>query len=223
MRHAAIRICVDEPDYSGIPEKRYEWEQSVYGNIEEVLPHDAPKPLGKYVQITQYVDANLYHCMLTGRSVTDIVTLVNKTPIVWYSKKQNTVETATYGSEFVAARTCTEQGIDLRTTLHYLGVPIRTRTYMFGDNESVVNSSSLPHAKLHNRHTVLSFHRVQEAIASGIIEFHYLKSEKNVADLLSKHWGYQQVWQLLQPLLFWEGDTADLFDEDTRVANKQNG
>ena len=67
----------------------------------------------------------------------------------------STVETATYGAEFVSARTCVEQLIDLRITLRYLGVPIRERSYMFGDNESVVNSSNLPHAKLHKRHTAL--------------------------------------------------------------------
>ena len=66
-------------------------------------PHDAPKPLGKYVTLTHYVDVNLLHDLITGRSVTGILHLINKTPIDWYSKKQATVETATYGSEFIAA------------------------------------------------------------------------------------------------------------------------
>jgi hypothetical protein len=162
--------------------------------------------------LTHYVDANLYHDMITGRSVTGILHLANKTPIDWYSKKQATVETATYGSEFCAARTCTEQIIDLRTTLRYLGVRIRERSYMFGDNETVVESSIRPHAKLHKRHTALSFHRVREAIASKFIVFYHIPGVINPADVLSKHWGYQQVWKLLQPLLFWQGDTADLLD-----------
>jgi hypothetical protein len=54
------------------------------------------------------------HDIASGRSVTGILHLVNKTPIEWYSKKQATVETATYGSEFVAARVCVEQIIDLQ-------------------------------------------------------------------------------------------------------------
>jgi hypothetical protein len=67
------------------------------------------------------------HDINSGNSVTGILHLVNETPIDWYSKKQATVETATYGSEFVAARVCIEQIIDLRTTLRYLGVPIRDK------------------------------------------------------------------------------------------------
>ena len=157
--------------------------------------------------LTHYVDANLYHNALTGRSVTGILHMVNATPVEWYSKKQATVETATYRSEFVAARTCIEQIIDLRNTLRYLGVPINKHSYMFGDNESIVNSASVPHAKLHKRHTALSFHRVCEAIAAQYVVFNYLPRADNLADILSKHWAYPAIWDMLRCLLFCEKDT----------------
>ena len=80
---------------------------------------------------------------------------------------------------------------------------------MFGDNKSVVDSASIPHFKLHKHHNALSFHRVREAIAASIVRFYHIDSGENAADMLSKHWGYQQVWPVLQPLLFWPGDTAD--------------
>jgi len=159
MKHGMLKFRVHEPDYSDLPEKDYDWFH-IYGDVTELLPTDAPKPLGKPVTFTHYVDANLYHDAINGHSVKGVLHLIIATPIEWYSKKQNTVETATYGSEFVAARTCVEQIIDLRNTLCYLGVPVREKGYMFGDNESVVNSASTPHAKLHKRHTALSFHRV---------------------------------------------------------------
>ena len=214
MKHAVIRIRTDEPDYSDIPDFDYDWSQTVYGVVKEMKPHDAPQPLGKHVTLTHYVDANLMHDITTGRSVTGILHLINKTPIDWYSKKQATVETATYGSEFVAARTCVEQIIDLRTMLYYLGVPVREKSYMFGDNKSVVDSSTTVHAKLHKRHTILSFHRVREAIASGMIHFSFINGNINPADILSKHWGYSQVWPQLKPLLYWYGDTIDIENSD---------
>ena len=145
----------------------------------------------------------------TGRSVTGVLHMINKTPIDWYSKKQATVETATYGSEFVAARTCVEQIIDLRTTLYYLGVPVRDTSYMFGDNKSVVDSSTQICAKLHKRHTMLSFHRVREAVASGMVTFTFINGEINPADILSKHWGYSQIWSQLKTMLFWYGETNE--------------
>ena len=83
------------------------------------------------------MDANLNHCLSTGRPATGCLHFVNHTPIDSYSKRQATVETATYGSELVTSKTATEQIIDLRQTLRYLGVPIKTKSYLFGDNRSV--------------------------------------------------------------------------------------
>jgi hypothetical protein len=80
-------------------------------------PKDIPKPLGNIVVTTQYDDANLLHDIVTGQSVTSILHLINKTTFDWYSKKQATYKTATYGSEFVAARSCTEHIINIRNTL----------------------------------------------------------------------------------------------------------
>ena len=210
MKNAIIRFRIQEPDYSDLPIPVHDWDTSVYGKISEILPTDAPAPLGKPVVTSHFVDANLYHDMLTGRSVTGVLHLVNQTPIDYFSKKQATVETATYGSEFLAARTCVEQIIDLRNTLRYLGVPVHEKSYMFGDNQSVVDSSTRLHAKLHKRHTALSFHRVREAIASGFVTFHHVPGANNPADILSKHWSFNDVWNTLRPLLFWAGDTASI-------------
>jgi Reverse transcriptase (RNA-dependent DNA polymerase) len=210
MRHGKLRIRTEEPDYSDIPDPEHDWAKTVYGDATEVKPHDAPEPLGRFVTLTHYVDANLMHDVSTGRSVTGILTLINKTPLDWYSKKQATVETATYGSEFVAARTCVEQIIELRSTLRYLGVPLRDKSYMFGDNKSVVDSGSNIDAKLHKRHTMLSFHRVREAIAAGFVTFLHISGEINPADMLSKHWGYAQIWERLKAIMFWRGDTAEV-------------
>ena len=200
------------PDYSAIPDAGYDWESTVYGDVREGMADDYPKPLGKPVVLSTYVDANLMHDVVSGRAVTAVLHFINQTPIDWYSKKQPTVETATYGSEFMAARTATEQIIDLRTTLRYLGVEILGPTHMFGDNETVVGSSSVPHARLHKRHVLLSFHRVREAIAAKVIKFIHIPGASNPADILSKAWGYRQIWDVLKPILFWEGDTLDLVE-----------
>ena len=157
--------------------------------------------------------------MISGKSVTGILHFFNKTPIDWYSKLQSTVETATFGSEYIAARICTEQITDLRTTLRYLGVPVEGPSYMFGDNETVVNTASEPHGKLHKRHNALSFHRTRFAIAAGIVRFHHVRGTHNPADVLTKHWDYSSVKEVLKPMLYWHDDTAELVKaEDEMLA-----
>ena len=162
--------------------------------------------------LTTYVDANLYHDWVNGKAVTGVLHYVNQTPFEWYCKKQATVEVATYGSEFVAAKTAVEQAMASRVTLRYLGIPVKGSTYMFGDNGSVVTNSTQPHSPLKKRHHALSYHFVREAIAAKAIAFHHIPGEINPADILTKHWGYAQIRPILQAILFWRGNPGDLLD-----------
>jgi hypothetical protein len=220
FKSGCIRVRTEEPDYSNLPDMEFDWAYTVYGRVTEQVPKDAPKPRGKSVVITSYWDANLYHDMITGRAVTGVLELLNKTPIDWYTRRQATVETATYGSEFVAGRTAVDRAIDLRLTLRYLGVPVKGKTIMFTDNQSVFINASLPHSPLKKRHQALSYHRVREAIAAKIINLFKIHGPKNPADILSKHWGHADVWNTLRPILFWRGDTAKCPRDDLGEADK---
>jgi hypothetical protein len=154
--------------------------------------------------------------MLTGHLFMGILHLMNKMPIKWYSKKQATIKTVTYGSEFITAHhMCVDQLIDHCTTLHYLSVLIHETSYKFGDNhQTIVDSSTIPHAKLHKCHNAFSFHHVYEDISAKFIGLFNLPSKFYPANIMTKHWGYhQQTWRLLQPLLFYQEDTAELFED----------
>ena len=128
------------------------------------------------------------------------------------------METATYGSEFVAARTAVDQITELWHSLCYLGVPIRDRSYLFGDNRSVVVNATMPHSILSKRHHLLSYHRVREAIAAQYVAFYWKDGKTNPADILSKHWEFATIWPLLKPLLFWRGEVQDLYESSNDKA-----
>ena len=66
----AIRFRSDQPDYSLLPDQDFDWTYSVYGNDQEILPDDMPDPLGEAVIATATMDANLNHCLATGKSLT---------------------------------------------------------------------------------------------------------------------------------------------------------
>jgi hypothetical protein len=67
MKEARIRVLTNEPDYSDYQDPEYDWSSSVYGDVKEIIPADIPEPKGKYVTLSHYFDANLYHDMVTGR------------------------------------------------------------------------------------------------------------------------------------------------------------
>ena len=189
--------------------------------MKEEVPANAPPPKGKPVVTTTYKDANLYHDLATGGAVSGVLHFLNQTPIEWFSKKQATVETSTYGSEFAAGRVAIQQIAGLRTTLRYLGVNLVGPLYLFGDNASVATSGSIPHSRLSKRHQALSYHYVREAVASKMVRFHHIGGDMNPADILSKHWAHSTIY-LLRPLLFHEGDTLDLIIEEDQKAQAKS-
>ena len=203
-KHYALRFRTDEPNYMDLPDLEYDWTR-IYGHVLEEIPKDAPEPLGKSVTTTTLLDANLLHDLITGRTVTAVLHFFNLKPGDWYSKRQATVENATYGSEFVAVKTATEQIIDIRQTLRYLGVHIKSKAYMLDDNKSVVTSTTVPHSLLSKRHNILSYHRVREAIAAKILVFHWCDSSQNKSDILSKHWEFSKVFHIIRDLFDFQG------------------
>ena len=89
------------------------------------LPHNVPEARGEEVDITAFVDADHAGNLVTRRSHTGILIFVNMAPVYWYSKRQNTVETSTFGSEFVAMKQCTEYVRGLRYRMRMMGIPVQ--------------------------------------------------------------------------------------------------
>ena len=59
----------------------YDWEESVCGKVEEVLPTDAPEPLGKHVVTISYHDTNLHQNVINGRLVTEVLHFAGGKPV----------------------------------------------------------------------------------------------------------------------------------------------
>jgi hypothetical protein len=78
-----------------------DWK-SMYGDVKEMVPSDAPIPPGKKVDLRLFVDSDHAGEQFTRRSRTGFVIYLNMAPIVWFSKRQTTVESSVLGAEFVA-------------------------------------------------------------------------------------------------------------------------
>jgi hypothetical protein len=83
--------------------------RTYYPDAAEAIPTNAPERRGNPIDMTCYVDADHAGCRVTRRSHTGILIFMQKAPIIWYSKRQNTVEASTFGSEFIAMKTAIEQ------------------------------------------------------------------------------------------------------------------
>ena len=161
------------------------WKE-FYADAEEQLPPDMPTPLGLAIRITCFVDSDHASNQITRRSHTGIIIYIQNAPIIWFRKRQNTVESSSFGSEFVALRIATEMIESLRYKLRMFGVPIDGPARVLCDNKSVVTNSSIPASMLNKKHNSICYHRVRECQANGTIAVGWIQTHYNQADLLTK-------------------------------------
>jgi hypothetical protein len=157
-----------------------------YRDIEEPIPPDAPEPRGQPVEMMAYVDSDHAGDTITRRSRTGIFIYVQSAPIVWYSKKQTSIETSLFGSEFSAMKTAVEMVEGLRYKLRMMGVPIDGACRVKADNMSMVKNSSVPASQLKKKSNSIAFHYVRERAAMGVVIICYEPTNSNIADMLTK-------------------------------------
>ena len=114
----------------------------------EELPPRIPVALGRSVYNTCFVGANHAGNVVTRRSHKGVLIYIMNTPIIWFLKKQNTVESSTFGSEFVAMQIARDLIVALRYKLRIFGVPLDCSTDVVCNNQGVVKNTSFPQSKL---------------------------------------------------------------------------
>ena len=188
LHHHIRSKIVTDPLYRDWSHKSWtqaKW-QDFYPDAVEPIPDNAPEARGKPVQINLFCDAAHATCLITRRSTTGIIIFLNGMPILWYSKRQNTLESSTFGSEFVALRIAVEMNNALWIKLRMLGIPLEGPTNGFCGNESVVKNATIPESRLSKKHNAIAYHKVRESCACNSICICHEPGKKNLSDVLTK-------------------------------------
>ena len=96
--------------------KQFEWED-FYRDAQEAIPDDASKPRGKLMTTHLFVDANHASDKVTSRYQTGIFIFCNRALIMRFSKRQKSVKTLTFGSDFTALKQAAEMVKELQYKL----------------------------------------------------------------------------------------------------------
>jgi hypothetical protein len=148
-----------------------------------MIPSDAPIPRGKEVDFRLFVDSDHAGEQFTRRSRTGFVIYLNMSPIVWFSKRQPTVESSVFGAEFVAMKNGSETCRGLRYKLIMMGVALSGPTFVYGDNMSVVHNTQRPEYVLKKKSKSICYHTVHESAAMGESIIGHVPSVENPADI----------------------------------------
>ena len=184
--NAELVLDPSEVEFDSELFEKEDWTNSPYGTVPVELPSDSPKLYGKSVKLIAFCDADHAGDMVTRRSRSGFLVFINNALIHWMSKKQMSIETSSYGSEFTSMKQCCEYIRGLKYKLTMMGIPTELPAYIFGDNKSVLINSSIPHSTLKKKSCAVSYHFVREGIAKDEWRVEYVATDDNPSDLLSK-------------------------------------
>ncbi len=154
--------------------------------------------------MSAYVDADHAGDKLTRRSRTGFIVFLNMSPIFWHSKKQTSVETSSFGSEFCAMKQCTEYIRGLRYKLRMMGIPVEDPAYVYGDNKSVLYNSSLPESTLKKKSNSIAYHYVREGTARDEWRISYVNTHENPSDIMTKAVPGGEKRRYLVRMMMWD-------------------
>ena len=189
-QHHNAEIVFD-PTYPEINESKFQrkdWSTSEFGHLEgkEILPPNMPQPCGKAVVIQAKVDADHATDTTTRRSQSGFLVYINSAMVYWFSKKQTSVESSSFGSEFCAMKLCCEYLCGLRYKLQMMGIEVLGPAFIYGDNQSVLNNTSIPDSQLKKKSQSIAYHFIREGVARDEWRTTYINTHENEADLLTR-------------------------------------
>ena len=161
---------VFDPTYPDIGDAlflRENWKHAVCGDCEEELPANAMKTCGFGFIIRAFVDSDHAGDSVTRRLRTGFIVFCNNAPIYWTLKKQGSIETISFGSEFIAMKNCCEHLCELCYKLRMMGIPCNFPSFIFGDNKLVLTNLSNPFSMLKKKSSSIAYHFVQEGVAKN--------------------------------------------------------
>lgn len=136
-------------------------------------------------ELLGYCDADYAGDVDTRKSTTGFAFMFNGGVISWSSKLQATVATSTCESEYIAAAACTKEALWLRKLFaDFSPSPDSVRVYC--DNQSALSVITNPVITPRSKHIDVAHHFVRERAARREVEFSFVESAKQLADILTK-------------------------------------
>ena len=211
---------INEQDF----EKKKDWTSSEFRHIEgrEELPPNMPEPRGMGFTIIAKVDADHASGTVTRRSNrAGKLVYLNCSLVHWWTKKQTSIESSSFGAEFIAMKKCCEYLCGLRYKLHMMGIPCDQPSYIYGDNQSVLASTMMPDSTLKKKSQSITYHFVHKGSVHGEWRTAYVNTHDNEANLLTKLLpNGEKRWKFIKNFLhhIFRGKGANMADSYEELA-----
>ncbi|CAA7019514.1 unnamed protein product [Microthlaspi erraticum] len=150
--------------------------------------------------LTVYCDVDYNSCPLTRRSLSAFVVLLGGSPVAWKTKKQDMVSHSSAESEYRSMAVALREIKWFRRVLAGLGIDQSKPTRLFCDNKAAIHIASNPVFHERTKHIESYCHAVRDAVQEGVIVTDHVRTEEQLADILTKALGRAPFQYLLSKL-----------------------
>ena len=174
----------------------------------EAIPPNALPLRRKEVDLCMFIDSDHAGKKQTRRSKTRFM-YMNMSLIIWYSKRQSTIETSVFGAEFVAMKVRIKALNEIWSKLKMMSIPKSRASFVYGDSISVIHNTSKPESTLKRKCDAIACHAIHESVATGETLTGHIREEDNTAHFLTKTLTGHRCLCLVSLVLY------DIYDRDT--------
>ena len=139
-----------------------------------------------HLDLVAYTDADWAGDRDSRKSTSGYFTLVGGNLVTWRSKKQKVVALSSAEAEFRGVAKGITEILWLRKLLHELGFPSTEACKLFCDNKAAISISENPVQHDRTKHVEIDRHFIKEKLEKQIISIPHVKSEDQLADILTK-------------------------------------
>ena len=145
-----------------------------------------PQARGMVFVMQAYINADHAGESITRRYRTGYLVYLNFAPVYWMSKKEISIETSSFGSEFIAMKQCTEYILGFCYKLQMVGIPCNAPAFVFGDNQSVLANTTIPDSNLKKKSQIIAYHFIRKGYARDECQTAYVNTHLNPSNLFTK-------------------------------------
>lgn len=152
------------------------------------------------LSLSVYCDADWQSCPTSRRSLSAYVAMVGDSAISWRTQKQDVVSHSSAEVEYRSMAEASREIKWLRRLLHDLGSSLKDPVRLFCDSKSAIYIATNPVFHERTKHVESDCHQVRDSIKAGLITTVHVRTNEQLADVLTKALGRVQFEKLLHSM-----------------------